>query len=222
MIMSNLTKRKQFITLLLELEEYKILDLTRARLQSGVDPFEIIEDAQEAMRLVGERYEEGDYYISSMMMAGEIFREVIEIVEPLLVQQATGKTSGVILLATVQGDIHDIGKNIFQILLQSHGFTVIDLGVDVSPDQLNEKIQEIRPDIIALSGLLTIAYDSMIEIIQIVKNQDDENLSKTPIIIGGGTINEMVCGFVGADYWATDAMVGVQLCKQIIEEKNSA
>jgi methanogenic corrinoid protein MtbC1 len=217
--MSNFTERKKFISLLLELEEVEILDITKERLQAGDDPFEVIEDAQEAMQLVGERYEQGDYYISSMMMAGEIFREVIEIVEPELVQQATSKTSGVILLGTVQGDIHDIGKNIFQILLRSHGFTVIDLGVDVSPDDFVEKTLEIKPDIISLSGLLTIAYDAMREIINKVRKLEDEEISRTPFIIGGGTINEMVCGFVGADYWASDAMVGVQLCKQIMGEK---
>jgi methanogenic corrinoid protein MtbC1 len=203
------------------LEEFKILDITSERLQSGDAPFEIIEDAQEAMRLVGERYEQGNYYISSMMMAGEIFREVIEIVEPLFMQQATGKSSGVILLGTVEGDIHDIGKNIFQILLRSYGFTVIDLGVDVSPEQFVKEFLKIKPDIISLSGLLTTAYDSMKEIIRVVKNLDDEKLSQTPIIIGGGMINEMVCGFVGADYWATDAMIGVQICRQIMDELNS-
>lgn len=216
--MSKPDERENFINLLLELDEARVLDITRERLQSGDDPFEIIEDAQEAMRLVGERYEQGDYYISSMMMAGEIFREVIEIVEPSLVQQATGKTSGIILLGTVQGDIHDIGKNIFEILLRSHGFTVIDLGVDVTPDHFVEKTLEIKPDIISLSGLLTVAYDSMREIIYKVRNLEDKEISQTPFIIGGGTINEMVCGFVGADYWASDAMVGVQLCKQIMDK----
>ena len=212
-------KHALLINNLLELEEDAVLAQANERLQGGEDPFEIIEDAQLAMRLVGERYEQGDYYISSMMMAGEIFREVMEIVEPILVQKTTGNESGHILLGTVQGDIHDIGKNIFEILLRSHGFTVTDLGVDVPPTQFVEEILRIKPDIIALSGLLTIAYDSMKETIQKVKNLDNKDIAQTPLIIGGGTVNEMVCAFVGADYWATDAMVGVQLCKQIMEEK---
>jgi methanogenic corrinoid protein MtbC1 len=217
--MNNSIKRKIFISLLLELEEFKILNLTRERLKLGEAPFEIIEDAQEAMRLVGKRYEQGDYYISSMMMAGEIFREVIEIVEPMLVKKVTSPSSGIILLGTVQGDIHDIGKNIFQILLQSHGFTVVDLGVDVLPDHFVEKTLKIKPNIIALSGLLTITYDGMRETIQMVRNFKEKNISKTPFIIGGGTINEMACDFVKADYWATDAMVGVQLCKEIMKKQ---
>jgi 5-methyltetrahydrofolate--homocysteine methyltransferase len=205
---------------LLELEEDTVLALTRTRLGAGENPFEIIEDAQVAMRLVGERYAEGDYYISSMMMAGEIFREVMEIVEPVLVQQVAGNESGQILLGTVQGDIHDIGKNIFEMLLHSHGFTVTDLGVDVPPTQFVEEALLIKPDIIALSGLLTISYDSMKETVQMIRDLDDNDVAKTPFIIGGGTVNEMVCAFVGADFWTTDAMVGVQLCKQIMDEKD--
>jgi methanogenic corrinoid protein MtbC1 len=202
---------------LLELEENAVLSQVRQRLQAGDDPFVIIEDAQQAMRLVGERYEQGMYYISSMMMAGEIFREVMEIVEPLLMQKTTGKESGRILLGTVQGDIHDIGKNIFSILLRAHGFTVTDLGVDVPPKRFVEETLRFKPDIVALSGLLTISYDSMRETIQQIRHLDDHAVARTPFIIGGGTINEMVCAFVGAEYWSVDAMTGVQLCRQVMK-----
>src|SRR5512137_173116 len=109
-------KHAELINGLLELEEQAVLSLVRRRIESGESPFEIVEDAQQAMRLVGERYEQGEYYISSMMMAGEIFREVMEIIEPVLIQKTTGTESGHILLGTVKGDIHDIGKNIFGIL----------------------------------------------------------------------------------------------------------
>jgi methanogenic corrinoid protein MtbC1 len=211
-------KHTLLINNLLELEEAAVLVLTRERLDAGEDPFAIIEDAQKAMRLVGERYEQGEYYISSMMMAGEIFREVMEILEPALGRKTTGKEIGTILLGTVQGDIHDIGKNIFGILLRSHGFNVTDIGVDVLPDQFVNEALKIKPDVIALAGLLTISYDSMKSTIQKIRTFDDPSIAKTPFIIGGGTINGMVCAFVGADYWATDAMVGVQLCKQIMTE----
>ena len=212
-------KHTLFINNLLELEEQSVLSLARERFRTGENPFEIVEDAQQAMRLVGERYEQGNYYISSMMMAGEIFREVMEIIEPSLIQKKPGNETGHILLGTVQGDIHDIGKNIFGILLRSYGFTVTDLGVDVPPGNFTEAGLRIKPDVIAFSGLLTISYDSMKETIRQIKNMNEQEISRTPIIIGGGTVNEMVCAFVGADYWATDAMVGVQLCKQIMKEQ---
>ena len=205
---------------LIELEENTVLELTRERLNAGDDPFEIIADAQRAMHLVGERYAERKYFISSMMMAGEIFREVMEIVEPVLVKTSTGNESGHILLGTVQGDIHDIGKNIYEILLRSHGFTVTDLGVDTPPDHFVQEALRIRPDIIALTGLLTISYDSMRDTTQRIRQLDEPAVSRTPIIIGGGTVNAMVCSFVGADYWASDAMVGVNLCKQIMEARS--
>jgi methanogenic corrinoid protein MtbC1 len=217
--MSAFDKHARLVNDLLELEEPAVLSQVRERLQTGDDPFAIIEDAQLAMRQVGERYAEGNYYISSMMMAGEIFREIVEIVEPVLVQTATGHASGHILLGTVQGDIHDIGKNIFGILLRSHGFTVTDIGVDIPPNQFAEEAGRIRPDIIALSGLLTTAYDSMKETIRNLKTLENAPGAHTPVIIGGGTVNAMVCAVVGADYWAIDAMKGVQLCKQIMEER---
>ena len=198
------------------LAEDEVLAQVKERIHAREDPFEIIEDAQQAMRLVGERYEQGDYYISSMMMAGEIFREVMEIIEPVLLKKTSGNESGHILLGTVQGDI---GNNIFEILLHAHGFTVTDLGVDVPPSLFISEALRIKPDIIALSGLLTISYDSMKETIEKIRNLEDKEVAQTPFIIGGGTVNEMVCAFVGADYWATDAMVGVQLCKQIMEER---
>ena len=217
--MSASDKHALLINHLLELEEDHVLALARERLGAGDDPLEIIEDAQQAMRLVGERYEKGVYYISSMMMAGEIFREVMEILGPELEQRMTGKTSGHILLGTVEGDIHDIGKNIVTILLRSHGFTVTDLGVDVPPAQFVAEALRIRPDIIALSGLLTLSYYPMKGIIQAIRSLDDPVVAKTPFIIGGGAVNAMVCTFVGADYWAMDAMVGIRICEQIMHEK---
>ncbi len=139
---------------LVNLEETRVLSLTGEWLEGGNDPLQAIEAAQEAMRQVGERYEHRHYFISGMMMAGEIFREVMELVEPALVKQVSGNESGHILLGTAQGDIHDIGKNIFNTLLRCHGFTVTDLGVDVEPDVFIEKSILLQPDIIALSGCI--------------------------------------------------------------------
>lgn len=217
--MNEAGKHAILIENLVELEENAVLSLVKEWLEAGKDPLEIIEAAQQAMRLVGERYENRQYYISGMMMAGEIFREVMELVEPALVKRLSGSEVGHILLGTVQGDIHNIGKNIFNTLLRCHGFTVTDLGVDIPPERFVEEAIRIRPDIIALSGLLTISYDSMKSTVAQVRHLDDPRIRSTPFIIGGGTINAMVCAFVGAGFWAIDAMVGVQLCKQIMEER---
>lgn len=218
--MNENPENNRLIKDLLELEEQSVLDLVQERLADGYTPLEIIADAQTAMRLVGERYEQGNYYISSMMMASEIFREIMEILEPLMSLENEGKKIGKVLLCTVQGDIHDIGKNLFGILLRVHGFDVIDLGEDVAPETVIEEVVKIKPDIIALSGLVTISYDSMKSTIQLIRAMENETLAQTPVIIGGGTISEMVSSVVGADYWAIDAMVGVQLCKQIMDGGN--
>ena len=214
-------QRATLVENLVDLEENTVLALAREWLAEGGDPLEIIEAAQEAMRQVGRRYEQRQYYISGMMMAGEIFREVMELVEPVLAVNLRGSESGHILLGTVQGDIHDIGKNIFNTLLRCHGFTVTDLGVDTRPSRFLEEALRIKPDIIALSGLLTISYDSMKTTVQQVRHHPDQGLDAVPIIIGGGTVNAMVCSFVGAEYWASDAMVGIHLCKQILSERTT-
>jgi len=198
------------------LKEDHVLALVKERIQQGDDPLAVIEDAKEGMRQVGELYEQRKYYISGLMMAGEIFREVMELVEPVLVQSIRGDEAGHILLGTVQGDIHDIGKNIFKTMLQSYGFTITDLGVDTPPQNFIESALKLNPGIIALSGLLTSSYDSMKTTVTQIRSQSDSQVSLTPIIIGGGLINADVCAHVGADYWAIDAMVGVELCKEII------
>ncbi len=218
--MSENSEHNHLIKNLLELEEQSVLKLVQERLTNGDPPLEIIADAQTAMRLVGERYEQGNYYISSMMMASEIFREIMEILEPLMSLENEGANLGKILLCTVQGDIHDIGKNLVGILLRVHGFSVLDLGEDIAPETIVEEVIKIKPDILALSGLVTISYDSMKSTIQLIRVLEDKALAQTPVIIGGGTISEMVSSFVGADYWAIDAMYAVQLCKRIMEEKN--
>jgi methanogenic corrinoid protein MtbC1 len=220
--MNEQDKHAILINNLLELEEVSALAQVKERLEHRDDPLAILEDAQEGMRQVGLRYEEGKYYVAGLMMAGEIYREVMELVEPILVQQLSGNESGHILLGTVQGDIHDIGKNIFSTMLRCHGFTVTDLGIDIPPARFIEKAYELRPDIIGLYGLLTTSYEVMKSTVQLVKQSSDAQLASTPIILGGGTLNPMVCAFVGADYWAIDAMAGIQLCKQMMAKRKES
>ena len=217
--MNDNPENNHLIKNLLELEEHTVLGLVRERLANGDAPLDIISDAQIGMRLVGERYEQGDYYISSMMLASEIFREIMEIIEPMMTQEDEGTNAGLILLCTVEGDIHSIGKNLFGTLLQVHGFSVIDLGEDVPPERIVEEVVKIKPEIVALSGLITTSFDSMKRTIQLVRLLEDTTLAQTPIIVGGGAINEMVSSFVGADYWSNDGVYAVQLCQQIINEK---
>jgi methanogenic corrinoid protein MtbC1 len=211
--------RTELIQRVADLKEQEALALVQARLDMNDDPIHIVEDCQEGLRQVGERYERREYYLSGLIMAGEIFREAMEILTSIIEVRFSGNASGVILLGTVAGDIHDIGKNNLSLLLTSYGFTVHDLGVDVPPSEFLYKALEIRPDIIGLSGLLTSSYDSMRETVQLIRRSSDRQIASTPIILGGNQLNEQVCEYVGANEWVTDAMTGVRLCQRMINHR---
>ncbi len=198
------------------LDEDGVLATVRAGISAGVDPAAIIAACEEGMRLVGEQYEQGEYYLSGLIMAGEILREVLEIARPALAASLAGNASGRVLLGTVKGDIHDIGKAIVQIALRANGFAVEDLGVDVPPQAFADRAMAWRPDIIGLSGLMTTAYEPMRETVRLLRELLEFTTSPIPVIIGGGTLNEQVRVFVGADYWCNNALEGVRLCQQII------
>lgn len=219
--MEPLTTRDQLIRLLADLEEEAVLELVRQRITSSDDPLRIIEDCNEGMRQVGERYERGEFFVSGLIMSGEIFREVVELVQPLLESRADDQSSGCILVGTVAGDIHDIGKNMAGMLLACYGFTVIDLGVDVPPAEFAAKAIEVKPDVVGLSGLITASFDAMKTTVAVLHAEAAREQVSFPIVIGGGMIDEQVCRYVGADYWVANAMDGVRLCQRLIREEKS-
>lgn len=197
------------------LDELGALAAVRARMAAGEDALAIIADCQHGMRLVGEEYAAGTYFISGLIMAGEIFREAMEILEPVLPPAATGDggAAGGVLICTVRGDIHDIGKSIVVMLLRSHGLGVHDLGVDVPPAEVASRILEVRPGVVGLSGLLTAAHQSMKETVAEVRRVAAELGHHIPVIVGGGAVGEDVRAWVGADLWAPDAVRGVELIR---------
>ena len=202
-----------------DLDETGVLVRVAAALSRGEDPVQIVTACEAGMRLVGERYERREYYLSGLIMAGEIFREVLEATQPALQGALAGTGQGKVLVGTVQGDIHDIGKSIFQVALHSYGFTVEDLGVDVAPAAFVARTLEWQPDVIGLSGLLSTAYDSMRETVRLLQAQDWSGRRPVPVLIGGGMINEQVRRYVGADYWCGDALEGVRLCQRIMDRQ---
>lgn len=213
--MSDDTLSAELVRAITDLDETGALALVETRLTAGGDPFEIVAACQAGLRRVGELYEARQYYLSGLIMAGEIFREIVEVLRPALEQRATEPAVGRILLGTVQGDIHDIGKNMLGMLLTSHGFAVTDLGVDVPAAEFLHLTLELRPHIVCLSSLITSAHDSMRETVALLKSELARRALKVPILIGGGLMDEHVFRYVGADYWAADAMDGVRLCRQL-------
>ena len=206
--------------LIADLEEDAALELVKQRLDAGDNPLQIIEECNEGLREVGQRYEKGEYFIAGLIMSGEIFREVVELVHPLLEKQVSGNSSGRVLVGTVSGDIHDLGKNMFGMLLSCHGFDVIDLGVDVPPAEFATKAVETKPDFVGLSGLITASYETMKETVAVLRCEASKHNLSFPIIIGGGYVNEQICQYVDADFWMPDAMAGVRLCEKLSNNKS--
>jgi methanogenic corrinoid protein MtbC1 len=201
---------------LVELDEQTTLDLARGALAAGVRSLALVKVCEQAMRIVGERYERHEYYLSGLILAGEIFREVLEMAQPGLEQELAGEATGHVLLGTVAGDIHDIGKNIVVTALRSFGFTVTDLGVDVSAARFAQAAAAQHPDIIGLSGLISSSYHSMKATVALLHAAEAGLEHVPPVILGGGVIDEEVRRYVGADSWSTDAMEGVRICQRMI------
>ncbi len=200
---------------LADLRENEVLALVRWRMARGDDPLRIIEDCQAGMREVGERYTQQRYFLSGLIMAGEILREVMEIVMPSVEERFSGKSAGRVLLGTVQGDIHDLGKNLLVMLLRVYGFNVLDLGVDVAPEEFVAQARAFQPDIIGMSGLITAAYPTMRETVDTLRAMMAADGTRIPILLGG-QVDAQVCAYVGADHWSTDAMEGVRLCQRLV------
>jgi methanogenic corrinoid protein MtbC1 len=203
-----------------DLKEKPVLREVETRLKKGEDPLTIVQECQEGLRLVGERYEQRIYYISGLIMAGEIMHRVGNVIFPLLKSRVSGTESGTILIGTVQGDIHYIGKDIVTALLRCFGFTVIDIGVNVPPQRFLSKAQEIAPDIVGLSCLIHSCYDATRTTVDQLRSLRTKR-SRGPALIVGGLVNQEVCDHVGADAWANNAMAGVRLCQQFVRKGGS-
>ncbi len=205
--------QSQLVSAIANLNEGLALNLIRERLAENDDPLTLIADCQKGLQLVGERYAQHKYYLSGLIMGGEIFYEVMELIQPAMENRISGTGSGKILLGTVESDIHDLGKNMFKLLLSCYKLTVYDLGVDVPPEEFLRQAKKLQPDIIGLSGLITKAYDSMRETVRLFRQEGHQ----IPIIIGGSQLSEEVFHYTGADYWVNEADVGVKLCLRLLK-----
>jgi methanogenic corrinoid protein MtbC1 len=152
---------KQLVSAIADMREDEALNLVRQMVESSSDPMAILDATREAMDIVGQRYEEGTYYLPELMLAGEMVNQIADILKPELAKLPEIKRHGKVLVGTVEGDIHDIGKNIVTFMLDVNGFDVLDLGVDVPPQKFVEAIQSFGPQVVGLSGFLTLAYDTM-------------------------------------------------------------
>jgi 5-methyltetrahydrofolate--homocysteine methyltransferase len=168
------------------------------------------------MDIVGERYKAGDYFLSELIVSGEIFKDSMKLIEPHLEAGADAADRTKIVLATVKGDIHNIGKDIVAVLLKGAGFEVHDLGVDAAPDALVRKLQETGATILGMSGLLTPSFDSMKETVEALKEAGLRD--KVKVVIGGGVVTNLVQRHTGADAFTDDGLEGVEICRRFAGE----
>ena len=197
------------VSTLVDLDEKEALEIVQSRLNASDDPLSILDDARYAMDTVGKRFANGEYFIPELVYSGVILKEISDMVKPKLVKAAEVKRLGKVIISTVAGDIHDIGKNIVSFMLDINRFEVYDIGIDVPAEKFVDKIKETNAGIVGLSGLLTVAYDSMkqtIELIQAAGLRD-----KVRIMIGGGIVDDEVRKYSGADVYGRDAMAAVAL-----------
>jgi len=202
------------VSTLADLKEKEALKIVGDRLGAGEEPLKIMDDARRAMVIVGERFAEGEYFISDLAYSGEILKAINDVVKPKLAKKGEAQRLGKVIIGTVAGDIHDIGKDIVVFMLDINGFEVYDLGVDVPAEKFVDKIKESGAPVVGLSGFLTLAYDSMKETIEVFK--DAGLRDKVKVMVGGGQITEEIREYTGADAYGKDAMVGVSLAKKWI------
>jgi len=196
-----------------EMQEEKALSLTEEYLAGGAEPLSLFKAYQAALAEIGKRYEQEIYFIPELIMAGEMMNTASNLIKPLLADNAgmTENKRGKVLIATVEGDIHDIGKNIATMMMDLNGFEVKDIGVDVPGDRIIAEAEAFGADIIGLSGLLSLVFDPMKKLVEALKAQGLRN--KYKVIIGGGQMDDKACAYIGADAFTTDAIAGVNICK---------
>ena len=199
---------KELSELLGELDEDGVLDIVKT-VSSEEDAAAAIEACQAGMAIVGELFEKGEYFVGDLIFSGEILTSAMDILKEVSNTRDQAKL-GKVVIATVHGDLHDIGKNIFKNMIDIAGFEVHDLGIDQTPEAFVEKIKEVKPDIVGMSGVLTLALDSMKDTVDAIKEAGLRDSVK--IIIGGNPVTAEACEQIGADAFTTNASEGQRIC----------
>ena len=205
---------EQLVHAIADMREEQALELVREMVQGGTEPTVILDAVKEAMAIVGDRYEKGTYFLPELMLSGEMLNQITEILKPELARLPTVEREGKVLIGTVEGDIHDIGKNIVTFMLDVNGFDVLDLGVNVPAQKYIAAIRDFQPQVVGLSGFLTLAFDMMKETIDAI--QAAGLRAQVKIMVGGGQMDDQVRAYTGADAYGRDAMAAVKLAKQWI------
>ena len=206
---------EELLEALIDFRKEEVIETVKSRAEKGEDPLQILDECRRGMTIVGERYQKGDYFLAELMLSAEIFKGAVAILEPYLSKLQTPQPLGNVILATLQGDIHDLGKNILATMLKSQGFIIHDLGVDVSPQTVIDKVRETKPDFVGFSALITTAFDSMQQTAIMLREAGLREQFK--LMVGGGVTTPAVKEYVGADFQTTDATEGVAYCVEVMK-----
>ncbi len=208
-------EERRLVEGLADMNEDEALPLAkRMLLEDKADPMRVLELCRAAMDIVGKRFEEGEYFLPELVLAGEMLDTIGAVAKPLIKAAGGGaaQTHGRVLIGTVHGDLHDIGKNIVTFMLDINGFEVKDIGIDVPVARFVEEIRGFKPSVVGLSGFLTLAFDSMKETVQAIEAEGLRDQMK--IMIGGGQVDEAVRTYTGADAYGSNAVAAVTLCRR--------
>ncbi len=204
--------KEKLVTAIADMKEEEAMSLARAMLDKGEDPQAILDAGSKAMTLIGNRYDAGEYFLPELILAGDMMKQLGDLVKPKLGGKAAqAKLSGKVVIGTVAGDIHDIGKDVVAFMLDVNNFEVHDLGVDVSKENFVERIREVKPDVVGMSGFLTMAFDQMKHTVDAITEAGLRNGVR--VMIGGSIMDEEAAEYVGADAYGADATTAVKLTK---------
>jgi 5-methyltetrahydrofolate--homocysteine methyltransferase len=201
----------ELVKLLSDLKEPEALAFVQKALGEGADPMDLLRQAKEAMNIVGQRFASDEYFIPDLVFSGEILKGIVNLLDPHLKKDKERKRLGKVIIGTVAGDIHDIGKDLVVFMLDVNGFEVFDLGIDVAAQKFVDAIKETDCEVVGMSGFLTLAFQSMKDTIEAITKAGLRD--KVKIMIGGGQIDDQVKAFAGADAYGKDAMAAVKLAK---------
>ena len=204
--------KEDLVNAIADMKEEEALKLAQAMLDAGEEPQTVLDAGREAMTLIGNRYDAKEYFLPELIIAGDMLKAIGDIVKPKLQAQATqSQPQGKVVLGTVAGDIHDLGKDVVSFMLDVNNFEVHDLGVDVAAEKFIQAIQTVKPDVVGLSGFLTLAFDQMRVTVEAIKEAGLRDNVK--IMIGGAIMDDNAAKYVGADAYGADAAAAVKLAK---------
>jgi 5-methyltetrahydrofolate--homocysteine methyltransferase len=201
----------ELVKLLSDLKEQEAMEFVDKALEKGVEAMDLLDETKEAMRIVGDRYSSCEYFIPDLIFSGEILKGIVQKLEPHLKKGREAGKLGKVIVGTVAGDIHDIGKDLVVFMLDVNGFEVFDLGIDVPVQKFVDAIKETGSPVVGMSGFLTLAFENMKATVEAIKAAGLRD--KVKIMVGGGQIDEEVRVFTGADAYGKDAVDAVKLAK---------